>query len=78
VGGAIKRLALKTASAGTVTFPEAGDPAIHEMSARLGDAIPSGAVRYYQVYDRDPNPGFCAGSHGGDWNIWNGVRVTWQ
>jgi hypothetical protein len=77
VAGAIKRLALKTASAGAVTFPEAGDPAIHDVSARLGDPIPSGSSRYYQVYYRDPNPTFCAGSHGGDWNISNGIRITW-
>jgi hypothetical protein len=59
VGGSIKRLYARNASGGTAYAPQAGEPSITARSAALGDAIPSGATRFYWAYYRDPNPTFC-------------------
>ena len=74
LGGQLRRLYLKTASAGVVQAPEAGDLSITQQSAALGDPIAPGSVRYYQVWYRDGEPGFCAP---GSFNISNGLRVVW-
>ena len=62
------------AVAGSASAPAAGDLPIHLRSAQLGDAFPPGATRWYQVYYRDPNPGFCPSA---TFNVSNGVRVGW-
>ncbi len=62
VGGALKRLYVKTASGGSITAPNtgAGDLSVSARSALLGDPIPPGQSRYYLVYYRDPMvPGGC-------------------
>ena len=74
LGGQITRLYLKTAVAGTVHVPEAGDLSISQRSAALGDPLTTGAVRYYQVWYRDGGAGFCTP---GVSNITNGLRVVW-
>jgi hypothetical protein len=74
-GGNTLRLFTKTASGGTITAPQPGDPSVSTRSAALGDVIPPGAIRYYQVYYRDPNASFCPS--GGLFNISNGLRVVW-
>ena len=75
--GALKRLYVKNAVGGVVTAPETGDPSIPDQSAFLGDPIPAGATRYYQVYYRDPNPTFCPSPAGSTFNISNGLILTW-
>jgi hypothetical protein len=54
VGGALKRLYAKTASGGSITAPQAGDPSVSARSAALGDPISAGSQRWYAVYYRDP------------------------
>ncbi len=76
-GGVLKRLYTKNASSGAVSAPAAGDPSITQRSAALGDAIPIGDRRYYQVYYRDPSAGFCPAPSGGTYNITNSLRVFW-
>jgi hypothetical protein len=77
VGGSLIRIGVKVALRGTATYPEAGDPCIRTLAARRADAIPPGAIRYYQVYYRDPDTAFCPNPPGDTWNVSNGIRVTW-
>ena len=76
-GGALKRLYVKSALSGSLSAPQAGDPSISGRAASLGDAITQGALRYYQVYYRDPAPGFCPAPQGGSFNVSNGIEVRW-
>jgi hypothetical protein len=76
-GGHLRRLFVKSAVSGTVTAPEAGEPSITQRSAEKGDPISPGFVRTYQVYYRDPLPGFCAAPTGSTFNASNGLRVVW-
>jgi Tol biopolymer transport system component len=72
-GGALKRLYTYHASGGTITAPQSGDPSISARSAALGDTIPLGETRIYQVYYRDSNLAFCAGG----FNATNAIAVAW-
>jgi hypothetical protein len=72
--GSIKRLYVKTASGGSVSAPEGGDPSITTRSASLGDPISPGSSRFYHAYFRDPVPGFCP-PH--TFNSTNGLRIDW-
>jgi hypothetical protein len=54
VGGALKRLYVKTAIAGSITAPQGGDPSVSSRSAGLGSVIIPGTHRWYTVYYRDP------------------------
>jgi hypothetical protein len=55
-GGSLKRMYVKTASAGSITAPDftAGDPTISARSAVLGVPIQPGQPYFYLVYYRDP------------------------
>jgi hypothetical protein len=75
--GNLKRIAVTSASGGTTFYPHAGDPSISAASAALGDPIPNGATRYYQVYYRDSNLAFCAAPQGDAFNASNGLIVVW-
>lgn len=77
IGGSLKRLYSKNASGGVVSAPALGDPAVSARSATLGDPIPLGAMRVYQVYYRDPSPTFCVDPQGSTFNVSNGLQVTW-
>jgi hypothetical protein len=82
VGGNLKRLYVKFASNhlgsdGDAVAPMSGDLPITAQSAALGDPIPSGATRYYQVYYRDPLLSFCPSPSGDSWNVGNAVAITW-
>ncbi|MBK7643934.1 MAG: hypothetical protein IPJ19_12950 [Planctomycetes bacterium] len=77
VGGILKRLYIRNASGGALSVPAPGDPSITQRSAQLGDTIPTGAIRGYQIYYRDPSESFCASPQGNNWNITNAVRIQW-
>jgi Tol biopolymer transport system component len=55
VGGTLKRLYVKTATAGSITAPDpvAGDAPVSARSAALGQTIAPGQSLYYLVYYRD-------------------------
>ena len=72
-GGVLRRLYVKSASGGSISAPQFGDPSISARSATLGDTIPLGATRIYQVYYRDSNLGFCPGG----FNVTNALLVAW-
>ena len=76
-GGSLKRLYVKSAVAGVVSAPAAGDASISARSSALGDTIALGATRVYQVYYRDPNANFCAAPPGGFFNVSNAIAVSW-
>ena len=76
--GSLFRLYVKTAIGGVVSMPGAGDPTVSARSAALGDTIPSGSTRYYQVYYRDPNLAFCPPPAGDAFNVSNAVAITWS
>jgi hypothetical protein len=77
VGGMLKRLYVHSAINGVMTAPRAGEPSISARSAALGDAIPPGATRYYQVYYRDSVASFCPAPQGSTFNVSNGLAVEW-
>lgn len=77
-GGSLKRLYVHAAVNGSITAPQAGDASVSARSAALGDPIPFGATRIYQVYYRDPNASFCPDPPGGTFNVSNAVAIVWE
>jgi hypothetical protein len=77
VSGHLKRLYFKNALGGVVTAPRTGDPSITARSAALGDPIAPGSTRWYQVYYRDPQLGFCPAPPGGAFNVSSALAVRW-
>jgi uncharacterized membrane protein len=76
VSGSLKRLYVKTASAGTITAPGPGDLSVHARSAALGDTIGAGSDRYYFAYYRDPIVlGGCPATS--TFNATQAGKVTW-
>ena len=76
-GGTLKRLYSRNAIGGAVIGPIGGDLPVSARSAQLGDPIQAGQFRVYQVYYRDPVADFCPSPPGGNFNVSNGVRITW-
>jgi hypothetical protein len=72
-GGLLERLYVEHASNGAFSVPHPGDPSISARSAELGDPIPFGATRAYQVYYRDADLAFCPGG----FNASNAVSIAW-
>jgi len=67
--GTVIRLATKTASAGTASYPTGAD-----LDVSVRGVVPAaGAVRYYQGWYRNSAP-FCTAS---TFNLTNGLRVQW-
>jgi trimeric autotransporter adhesin len=77
IGGSLKRLYVKTASAGVVRAPLPSDVRITTRSAALGDPILPGYIRQYQVYYRDSSATFCPIPSGSTYNISNGLKIAW-
>jgi Tol biopolymer transport system component len=77
IGGNLKRLYTKNASGGAMNAPVLGDPSVSARSTALGDPIPLGASRLYQVYYRDPSTTFCPEPLGYTFNVSNAVFVAW-
>ena len=75
--GTLKRIAAKNAGGGTVSYPEGSELGIRARSAALGDVIPPGGIRYYQVVYRDASPTFCPPPSGSTFNASNALAVTW-
>jgi len=61
----------------TMTYPDGAETPVHVQSASLGDPIPAGATRHYQVYYRDSNLSFCPGPAGNTFNVSQAVAVIW-
>jgi hypothetical protein len=76
-GGTLKRLYSRTAVAGTVIAPIAGELSVSARSAQLGNPIQPNEIRMYQVYYRDPVEDFCPSPPGGNFNVSNAVRIVW-
>jgi hypothetical protein len=79
VGGSLKRLYTKTASAGSITAPDfgVGDPTVSSRSAALGDVSSAGQSRWYLVYYRDPIVlGGCSASS--TFNATQTARIDWS
>ena len=76
-GGTLRRLYTKSASSGVVFAPGPGDASISAQSANLGVPIVPGGRRYYQVYYRDANAGFCPPPQGNTFNVSNAVKIAW-
>jgi hypothetical protein len=75
--GLLRRMYVRTASAGSIGVPGPGDPSISARSAALGDPIAQGQHRYYGVYYRDPNVlGGC--SSASTFNITQQLDVLWH
>jgi len=76
MAGTLKRLYSKTASGGSITAPQGGDPTVSARSAALGDPISAGQSRFYMTYYRDPNVlGGCPASS--TINATQTGRVVW-
>jgi hypothetical protein len=73
VAGSLKRLYVHNASAGGAIAPVGSDSPVSVRPSALGDTIHACQTRFYQVYYRDSNLGFCAGG----FNIGSGLKVTW-
>jgi hypothetical protein len=66
-----------TASGGSITAPQPGDPSVSARSAALGDPIAPGSTRWYQVYYRDQSvQGGCP--NGMTYNLTQGLIVVWM
>jgi Tol biopolymer transport system component len=75
--GHLVRLYAVRASGGNAAAPQGVDPSISARSAALGDPIPVGATRHYQVHYRDADPTFCPSPAGGTWNSTNALSAAW-
>ncbi len=75
--GALKRLYVKSAVGGMVSAPSLSDAGIRFLSGTLGDPIANGSTRWYQVYYRDSNGGFCPPPAGGTFNVTNALAILW-
>lgn len=75
--GIVRRLFVRQAVEGNARVPDlhAGEPKLGERSAELGDPIPPGQIRYYQVWYRDGVATHCP--QGGLFNVSSGVIVHW-
>ena len=77
VSGALRRLYTRHALFGLVSVPGPGEPGLRARAQALGDPLPAGALRGYQVYYRDPAPGFCPAPSGNTWNVSNAAEIQW-
>jgi hypothetical protein len=76
-GGTLRRLYVQSAVGGSISAPAPSDASVSARSAFLGDVIPLGGTRVYQVYYRDPSASFCPGPAGNTFNSSGAVSATW-
>ncbi len=74
IGGSLRRLYVRAASAGTVVLPGAGDPSLSQRAQAIGDPLQAGSTRSYQLYYRNPAPSFCPPE---TYNVTNAVEAEW-
>ncbi|MBL8863863.1 MAG: PD40 domain-containing protein [Planctomycetes bacterium] len=67
--GVVVRLGTKQNVAGASRYPGAGDATVS-----VRGAVPAGSIRYYQIWYRNADPGFCTPA---TYNLSNGLAVTW-
>jgi Tol biopolymer transport system component len=77
VSGALRRLYVAHAEFGVVSAPGPFDLGLRARAQALGDPLPPGSLRGYQVYYRDPDASFCPAPAGSTWNVTNAVSVQW-
>jgi len=77
IGGHLLRLSAKIAIGSGAAYPDCGEPPITVRAGELGDTIPRGSSRSYQVYYRDANPTFCPNPPGNTWNVSHGITIVW-
>ena len=77
-GGSLKRLYVRNAVGGVVSFPESGDASVPARSAALGDPLAPGMQRSYQTYYRDAEGMFCPPPAGSTFNASSGMLVAWS
>ena len=77
VGGALRRLYVLHAQFGTLSAPGPYDLGLRARAQALGDPLPPGSLRGYQVYYRDPSANFCPAPSGSTWNVTNAITVQW-
>jgi hypothetical protein len=77
IGGSLRVLYARLASGGVVNVPGPVDPGVWARSAALGDSIPIGGLRFYQVLYVDSSMSFCPWPQGALSNVTNGIAVTW-
>jgi hypothetical protein len=73
IGSSLLRLYTASSTGVFADFPRLGDAHVHARSASLGDPIPAGSTRAYQLYFRG-STGLCSPTNG---NLTNAVVVTW-
>jgi hypothetical protein len=71
VSGAIVRLGIQSAPAGTATFPATSPVTLSQAG---GTAPGSGITAWYQAYYRNADATFCTSA---TFNISNGYVITW-
>lgn len=75
IGGRLQRIFTNVADGGGfILMPGPGDPSLSARSTTVGDPLVPGAVRWYQMYYRDENPGFCTPD---TFNASSGLRIPW-
>jgi Tol biopolymer transport system component len=77
VSGALRRLYVMHAEFGVASAPGPYDLGLRGRAQALGDPLPPGSLRGYQVYYRDPDANFCPAPSGNTWNVTNAVEVQW-
>jgi len=78
IGGQLRRMYIRDAVGGAVLAPQGADPSISARSAAMGSPLFPGAVRIYQAFYRDGNPGYCPAPFGSTFNTTNGMLVLWK
>jgi hypothetical protein len=73
IGGSLLRIAVKTASGGSASFPGPNDASIKQTSAAKGAPIAIGSQRFYQATYRDPASYACSDTFNGT----NGLIIAW-
>jgi Tol biopolymer transport system component len=74
IGGNLLRLYSAPVGGLAASAPAPGQPSLRARSAELGDTLPPGATRAYQVWYRDAVPGGCGSA---PTNVSNALRIHW-
>jgi hypothetical protein len=76
-GGAPTQLYVRSAIGGVFVVPAPTERSISQRSATIGDLIPLGGTRIYQVYYRDGSQSFCPEPMGAASNMSNAIAIAW-